>query len=532
MHSDESRRYRAEVHFGQRVVESCASRPSTLYAMAAAAASGHSRNEALVDGAFRATWDELLGRSDRLAQSLQGQGISPGDRVVLFLSNRAEFIILLLALNKFGGIAVPIGIREQAEGLSYILRDCDARAILYDEKLLPIVAAATYGADVIALGLAAGAVDANLERLGAGGGECRIETIASSDEDAPALLLYTSGTTGQPKGVIITNFNIVHAGLLYASTMGLGPSDRGIIVVPLTHVTGIAALVANLTSAAGAMIILSRFDVAEFLETATCERMTYTILVPAMYNLILARADLSQTDLSSWRIGGYGGAPMPVATVEALSKNLPGLELMNCYGATETVMAVAILPSAYSHMHSDCVGLAVEPSRIKCIMNGCEVPSGEPGELWISGPTVSPGYWANVEATKASFVGGFWRSGDIGSIDSAGFVRVLDRMKDMINRGGYKIYSAEVENVLMTVEGVLDAAIVGTPCPVLGERVAAFIVPDGAIGTDSVVSKLRATCAAMLADYKCPERYEILGGALPRNANGKVMKAALRERLL
>jgi acyl-CoA synthetase (AMP-forming)/AMP-acid ligase II len=219
---------------------------------------------------------------------------------------------------------------------------------------------------------------------------------------------------------------------------------------------------------------------------------------------------------------------MPVATIEMLAEKLPHLQLLNAYGATETTSPSTIMPRPQWRDHIDSVGITVPCGRIKVVdENGVEVARGVPGELWIAGPMVVPGYWRRPDANKSEFVDGFWRSGDIGAMDAEGFVRVFDRKKDMINRGGFKVFSAEVENVLCGLDGVLECAVVGRDDPVLGERVhAVVVVPEGSGLAETTIKKF---CAERLSDYKVPETVTLHTLPLPRNANGKVLKSELRE---
>jgi len=273
---------------------------------------------------------------------------------------------------------------------------------------------------------------------------------------------------------------------------------------------------------------MPEFKAAEYLKLAARERVTYTVMVPAMYNLCLLQTDFDSYDLSAWRIGGYGGAPMPIATIEELAVKIPGLKLINAYGSTETTSPSTLMPGELTAAHIDSVGLPCPGVQITVMdANGRELPRGEIGEIWISGAQVIKGYWNNHEATVESFTGGFWHSGDLGSIDADNFVRVFDRQKDMINRGGLKIYSAEVESVLAGHAGVVESAIIAKPCPVLGERVHAVVVTRDDVGAET----LRAWCAERLSDFKVPETIELTAVPLPRNANGKVMKRQLREAL-
>jgi acyl-CoA synthetase (AMP-forming)/AMP-acid ligase II len=312
--------------------------------------------------------------------------------------------------------------------------------------------------------------------------------------------------------------------------MGLGPGDCSIAAVPLSHVTGLVALITTLVRAAGKLVIMRAFKAADFLALAERERMTHTLMVPAMYNLCLLQPDFAQRDLAAWRIGAYGGAAMPVATIEALARKNPALTLMNCYGSTETTSPATLMPPGQTARHNDTVGTALACAELRVMDDeGREVPRGTLGEIWIHGPMVVAGYWNNAAATAENFTAGFWHSGDIGSMDEAGYVKVVDRKKDMINRGGYKIYTLEVENALYEHPAVQECAVVAKPCPVLGERVHAFVMLK-APGTGETA--LREFCASRLSDYKVPESFTLSTEPLPRNANGKLVKRALREQLL
>jgi acyl-CoA synthetase (AMP-forming)/AMP-acid ligase II len=217
---------------------------------------------------------------------------------------------------------------------------------------------------------------------------------------------------------------------------------------------------------------------------------------------------------------------MPVATIEKLAALVPGLKLINAYGSTETTSPSTMMPGELTASHIDSVGLPCPGATIMVVnAEGRELPRGEIGEIWIHGGSVIKGYWNNPKATAENFTGGFWHSGDLGSVDEENFVRVFDRQKDMINRGGLKIYSAEVESVLASHPDVVESAIIAKPRPVLGERVHAVVVTRNAVKGDA----LRAWCAERLSDYKVPETIDLTAEPLPRNANGKVIKRQLRQ---
>jgi long-chain acyl-CoA synthetase len=281
---------------------------------------------------------------------------------------------------------------------------------------------------------------------------------------------------------------------------------------------------------AGKLVIMPAFRAEDFLVLAAREGMTHSLMVPAMYNLCLLRPDFARHDLSRWRIGAYGGAPMPVATITALAQTVPSLMLMNCYGSTETTSPSTLMPPGQTAAHNDTVGTALACADIRVMdATGRELPPDHLGEVWIRGPMTVRGYWDNPQATAVSFTAGYWHSGDIGSIDAQGYVKVVDRMKDMINRGGYKIYTIEVENALYEHPAVQECAVVSKPCPVLGERVHAFVALKNP-GTSAV--ELKDFCKARLSDYKVPESFTLSDTPLPRNANGKLLKQAMRAMLL
>ncbi|MGL4287684.1 MAG: class I adenylate-forming enzyme family protein, partial [Phreatobacter sp.] len=491
---------RREAHFGDRVITCFAERPAGLFAMFAEAVAGHPGGEAVVCGEERLSYASLGARVATLAAALRATGIASGDRVAILLGNRTEFVVTLLAVARLGAIAVPMGIRLQMPEIAYMLNDCGARLLIHEAELADRLPAAGE-TPALQAKIATGAAFDQL--LASGEGQPVGRAAVASEEDT-AVILYTSGTTGRPKGAMLTHLGIVHSAMVYERCMGLTSADRSIAAVPLSHVTGLIANVAAMLRAAGTLVIMPSFKAADYLALSERERTTQTILVPAMYNLCLLQPDFDRYDLSSWRIGGYGGAPMPTPTIERLADRLPGLKLINAYGATETTSPTTMMPPEFTAARGDSVGLAVPCAEVIVVdEQGRELPAGETGEIWIKGPAVVRGYWNNPLATAEGFTGGFWHSGDVGAIDAGGFVGVFDRKKDMINRGGYKIFTAEVETVLVAADGVIECAVVAVPCPVLGERVHAFVVTDP--GHSATVDGLRRYCAERLSDYKVPE---------------------------
>ena len=312
-----------------------------------------------------------------MAAGLSQLGVAAGDRIALLLGNRIEFVLTWFGAARLGAVFVPLGVRQQKPEIAFALKDCGARVLIYEAELAERVPSPTE--------------TPALERriaIGLGGAETFKALLAGASRDPPvpvqvgeedtAAILYTSGTTGRPKGAMLTNLGIVHSAMVFESCMELTAADRSVAAVPLSHVTGLIANIAALARCAGALVILPAFKAGEFLAVAEHERMSHTVIVPAMYNLCLLEPEFEARDLSAWRIGGYGGAPMPTATIERLAEKLPRLKLMNAYGATETTSPAVLMPPRYTATHADSVGKAV-PCTTLAVMDeqGRELPRGE-----------------------------------------------------------------------------------------------------------------------------------------------------------
>ena len=495
--------------------------------MVADAVSRNPDGEALICGDRRMTWREVARQSSRVAAGMRKLDLQTGDRIALLLGNRIEFVLAMLGAAQLGLVTVLLGTRQQKPEIAYVLNDCGAKLLIHEAALAERLPDPGDVMDVIhRVSLDDSDVASQFSSLT---GNEPLQTSADVDEQDTAMILYTSGTTGRPKGAMLAHCNIIHSAMIYETCMQLTAADRSIAAVPLGHVTGVVANIMSMVRCAGALIIVAEFKAAEYLRIAARERVTQTVMVPAMYNLCLLQADFDSYDLSAWRIGGFGGAPMPIGTIEKLAAKIPGLKLINAYGSTETTSPSTIMPPELTNEHIDSVGLPCPGADIIVVgSEGQELARGEIGEIWIHGSSVIKGYWNNPKATAENFTGGYWHSGDLGSIDEQNFVRVFDRQKDMINRGGLKIYSAEVESVLAAHPDVVESAIIAKPCPVLGERVHAVIVTRHPEVKGEV---LRSWCAERLSDYKVPETVSLSLEPLPRNANGKVMKKKLREEL-
>jgi len=425
---------------------------------------------------------------------------------------------------------VPVGMNLRLPEIRYIFEDAAPAAIVFD---------ATRAAELPPPEVAGPPAERRF-RVGAdddGGNDTEsFQTLVDHlgqppqlpiGEDDPFAILYTSGTTGRPKGAVLSHLNVVHSALHWREVHRLTADEVAVLAIPWSHVAGLCGVLLPILAAGGTLVMMREFRAGAFLDLAETERITHALLVPAMYGLCLLEPDLRKRDLGNWRLGVFGGAPMPEATISRFGEVAPHLVMCNAYGATETTSPATIMPLGEGATHLDSIGRTVPCGDIVVMReDGCEAALGEAGELWIGGPMIVPGYWNNPEATERGFVSGYWLSGDIGSVDAEGFVRILDRKKDMVIRGGYKVYPAEVENHLVAHPQVVEAAVVGRPDEILTERVVAFVrskTPDLTIET------LAAHCEGAMAEYKVPDYFVIGQEPLPRNANGKIQKQQLRD---
>lgn len=497
-----------EIHYGREVLV-YPGRPTRLEQIFDDTASRFSDKEALVElGGPRLTYAETLELSKSMASWLHQRGVRPGDRIALALGNTIWFPLWALAGLRVGAVILPLNLRLAQDEIAFILQDSTPKLVVVAEEashLLPVLGSYPK-------------VDATeVPKVSKG----KFRSWGTFSEDEAAFLIYTSGTTGRLKGVILTHFNIIHSLLHYREVFGTRSEEKTLIAVPLFHVTGLIGQLWHMFLLGGTSVLLSRYQTDIFLEAMEREEISFTFAVPTIYAFLLTKG-LANRSLSSWRLAAYGGAPMPLAILRELQETFPKLDLRNAYGATETASPATLMPVSFTGRKPLSVGRPVPAGEIRIADPG---PDGV-GEILIKGPMVTPGYYQRLEENRRSFTEeGYWRSGDLGYLDPEGFLFVVDRLKEMINRAGEKIYSQEVENVLYQHPGVLEVAVVGIPDQVYGERIKAVVVPRP--GYVLTPDELLRFAAERLASFKVPEVVEFRE-ALPRNAGGKVLKSLLR----
>ncbi len=483
---------------------------------------------ALIEDDTRLTFGETLAQVEAFSSYLATRGVTVGDRVALLLPNCIEFCIAYFAVMRVGAIVVPLNNRLAAKEFTYIVNDSRPRTLVLGYQYWE-----TYQAFKDSLDEPPDLIYAGMERKeGAaffGDLVKAAPTVPPAPKlsfDDPACIMYTSGTTGLPKGAVMSHRNIFCNARNAAVHMGYREADITLIVVPLFHVTGLNTQLVAFCYTGGTCVIMRSYNTAGMIGLLVAHKVTTMITVPTMYTLMLMNPALETADLSALRALSYGGAPMALDTIKALYQRL-NVELFNAYGLTETSSLTTTMPPCDTLRKGASVGLPVTGVQLRVVdPDGQDLPAGTVGELWVKGPNVVRSYWNKPEATEKNLGDGWLRTGDLARIDEEGFVYVVDRMKDMINRGGENIYCIEVESALLDHPEVLEAAVVPRPHSIFGEVVHAFVVP--APGARPSEDELIAHCEGLIADYKAPAGITMLD-ELPRNPGGKVVKTLLRR---
>jgi fatty-acyl-CoA synthase len=478
------------------------------------------------------TYGEMARRVAALAGGLGGSGVGvgPGDVVAILSYNCPEFLEALFAANYLGAIAMPINWRLAAPEVRYILEHSEARALICDGALLPLADEAVAGLDNGPVRISIAPVDtpgwtslADLRRHAEGVEP--VAAVAAAGDDVHRLM-YTSGTTGRPKGVMLTHANLAWKNLAHLVEFGFTSADLGLACGPLYHVGALDLTTTSLIAAGATTIVHRAFDAAAVVDEVERSRVTAVWLAPAMVNAILSLPDIEQRDLSSIRVVINGGEKMPIPLIERIQRVFPSAWFADAYGMTETVSGDTFLDRASIITKLGSVGRPCLYLELQLWdEDGNTVPAGEQGEIVMRGPKVFKGYWRDPDATSAAFTGGWFHTGDIGVRDEDGYLFIVDRLKDMIVSGGENIASSEIERVLYEHDSVLEAAVVGRPDARWGEVPVAFVALRP--GADATPDALIAHCREQLARFKVPKDVTFVE-ALPRNPSGKVLKRELR----
>lgn len=476
------------------------------------------------------TFLEMEHRTKQVAGWLQSNHISFDDKVGFILKNGLPFVEVFFGIAMSGAVGVPINFRLTADEIEYIVNNSDSKLLIIDEEYVPIVQSIR---DRIT----------NVETIVVVGsppeekGFISYESIFNTPkeytvndnlrDDDGCMIVYTSGTTGRPKGAVLTHKNLCQNGMNMLWEAGIGLNFKQLVVAPLFHIAAMSTLINN-CFVEGTSVIHREFDPLAVLETISKEQINAIFLVPAMWNFLFQVPHISNFDLSSVKIGITGGAITPVEIKKRMMQNFSNAGLFDAFGQTEMSPVTTCLHPEDTLRKPDSVGRPVINIEVRVVdeeMN--DVPIGEVGEIIYRGPTMMKEYYKNPEATAEAFEGGWFHSGDLVRMDDEGFVYIVDRKKDMIISGGENIYPAEIEEVLYTHPDILECAVIGVPDKDWGENVKVYIVlkQEKSLQASDIINY----CTKKLASYKKPKEIEFIE-QLPRNAAGKVLKQVLRKR--
>ena len=493
---------------------------------------------ATVCGSRRQTFTQFRERISRFAAALHALGVGVGDRVGILSLNSDRYVEAYMAVPWAGAVINPCNTRWSATEIAYSLDDCDTRVLLVDDPFIPMMA------DLRAKSRAL----ATLIHVGDGPtpeGMLSYEALIESHNAAAdagrggkdlAGVFYTGGTTGFPKGVMLSHEALLFNGLWIGSLGVAQPGDIGLHAAPMFHIADHALLNA-LWLAGGTHVALPAFTPPAMLQLLARERITTTLLVPTMIQLLVDHPDAAKHDLSALRTLGYGGSPISEAVLDRAQKLMPHVEYAQAYGMTELAPCATLLPAA---LHSaegrsrgklSAAGLALPGVQIRIVgPDGADLPRGEVGEIIVKSPAVMLGYWNKPEETAQALERpsnpGWMHTGDGGRMDDEGFVFVVDRVKDMIVSGGENVYSTEVERAVARHPAVAACAVIGVPDAEWGERVHAVVVLKA--DQQATADEIREHCKTLIGAYKCPRSVEFIT-ALPMSGAGKVLKRTLRE---
>lgn len=478
----------------------------------------------------RVTFQDLNVCCNRLANALVEQGVKPGDRVAVALMNSVEFLEAYFAIAKIGGILVPLNWRLVADELQFILKDSGSSTLIFGEEFIDLMADLQSRGDdtevTTWIQVAGGAGETHFSRdydslRDAGSEE---EPLIGAAEDDLLFIMYTSGTTGLPKGVVHSHKTSFWALLTFAASCDLRDGDVYLAALPLFHVGSLIPITLNIYRGVTS-VVMREFDPTRAWELIQEEKVNVSLLVPAMLNFMVQVPDLKNFDFSSLRWIQSGASPLPVNLIQQYFDI--GIEVHQIYGLTEACGPACVISAAHALKKIGSTGKAFFHTEVRVVAeDGEDALPGDPGEVWVSGEHIMLEYWNRPDATAETITQDGWlRTGDVASVDEDGFVYIQDRIKDMIISGGENVYPAEIENVILSHPDVVEVAVIGQPSERWGESPFALIVRTGESLTEADILKY---CDGKLARFKLPKGAAFVGD-LPRNANGKVLKRDLRD---
>jgi long-chain acyl-CoA synthetase len=493
------------------------------------------KKEAVVCGSTRCTFDEVAGRVNRVSTGLARIGLVKGDRVAILALNCHRFLELYYGVPQLGAVVVPLNFRVPPSELKYVIQHSGARALLVDQAFRPVIdqlRSELPGVhQFIHLGDSFAEGYASYEQV-LDNGSARFEGPDPGEDDLVGLF-YTSGTTGEPKGVMLSHRNIVSNVDNSARVYQPRPDDIYLHAAPTFHLADAATVFSNTTHGIK-QVFIPRFEPKALLEAVSVERVTLLLLVPTMLNFVLQEPDLGQYDLSSVRQITYGASPIAPELLRRAIRTLK-CRFFQGYGLTEASPLLTVLkPEEHSLTPGGSARLASCGKPVPGVDtrivddNGADIRPGEIGEVIARGPNIMVGYWRRPEDTAAAVRDGWLYTGDLATVDNEGYIYLVDRKKDMIVTGGENVFSTEVEAALYEHPAVKEAAVIGIPDPDWGEAVHACIALVD--GKEATVAELVDFCRARLANYKLPRSIEFFDRELPKGGSGKILKKDLRER--
>lgn len=474
------------------------------------------------------TYSQLLSRLRALADGMEKTGLRRGDVVALMLQNGSTFLELFLAACHLGAVVMPINTRLTASEVSYLVDDSGARLIFTEPMFRDVVAPVVEARDGLTGVMAEGdAPDSWLALEALRGVDRGLACVHMGGRDLQRLM-YTSGTTSNPKGVMLSHENLAWKNLSHQMEFGYSPADVGLVCGPMYHVGALDATTTSMLHVGGTVVIHRRFDAPAVAAEIARGRITNIWMAPAMISLLVAHAETGGYDFSSVRLVIAGGEKMPESRVARLEKIFPNAWFADAYGMTEYISADTVLARRMTFAKLGSVGKACAYVEIAVVDSaGKPVPPGVEGEIVTRSPKVFQGYWNNLQATARAFRGGWFHTDDVGYLDEDGYLYIVDRLKDVIVSGGENISSLEVERVLMNLDEMFEVAVVARPDERWGEVPhACLVLKPGATLSEE---RIREHCYTHLARYKVPKSMEFMS-ALPRNLSGKVLKRDLRAR--